>query len=217
MSSSAWRRASSYRKSASVPALNHPLPAVYFASITTRSSARPPSRSISPGSVVRGFNWHHDSGLVAGPVPFARGDCRNGSNGTDTADVWSQSGSAIPGDAVLQIGSYHPRSPGKPLGTPISSSGICPGTPYGSGVVSITAQPPRTPTQPNRLARSTSSMLRRATTTSSIGTSTRWASQLIATNIANEYAFYHFISTLGGTHHLTPRTLPAGTGPVLLR
>jgi hypothetical protein len=35
--------------------------------------------------------------------------------------------------------------------------------------------------------------------------------QLIAI-IANEYAFYNFISTFGGTHHLRPRTLPAALG-----
>jgi hypothetical protein len=108
---------------------------------------------------------------------------------------------------------HAPRSEGKPLGTPISSSGICPGMQYGSGLVSITAPATNNPdTTPTAWLRSTSSMLRWATTTFSIGTSTRWASQLIAINIANEYAFYNFISTFGGTHYLTPRTLPAALG-----
>ena len=30
------------------------------------------------------FNWRYDSGLVAGPVPCAGGNCANGPNGTDT-------------------------------------------------------------------------------------------------------------------------------------
>ena len=31
-----------------------------------------------------GFNWRYDSGLVAGPVPCAGGNCNNGPNGTDS-------------------------------------------------------------------------------------------------------------------------------------
>jgi len=31
-----------------------------------------------------GFNWRYDSGMVAGPVPCAGGDCANGPNGTDS-------------------------------------------------------------------------------------------------------------------------------------
>ena len=31
-----------------------------------------------------GFNWRYDSGLVAGPVPCAGGNCANGPVGTDT-------------------------------------------------------------------------------------------------------------------------------------
>ena len=31
-----------------------------------------------------GFNWRYDSGLVAGPVPCAGGNCANGPNGTDS-------------------------------------------------------------------------------------------------------------------------------------
>ena len=31
-----------------------------------------------------GFNWRYDSGLVAGPVPCAGGNCSNGPNGSDT-------------------------------------------------------------------------------------------------------------------------------------
>ena len=31
-----------------------------------------------------GFNWRYDSGLVAGPIPCAGGNCANGPNGTDS-------------------------------------------------------------------------------------------------------------------------------------
>ena len=31
-----------------------------------------------------GFNWRYDSGLVAGPVPCAGGNCANGPAGTDS-------------------------------------------------------------------------------------------------------------------------------------
>ena len=31
-----------------------------------------------------GFNWRYDSGLVAGPIPCAGGNCANGPAGTDS-------------------------------------------------------------------------------------------------------------------------------------
>ena len=81
-----------------------------------------------------GFNWRYDSGLVAGPVPCAGGNCANGPNGTDTiVDV-----SALSPDQQFQAGlfcgSVHatPPSPANPLGTPISPTGLCPASQYGS-------------------------------------------------------------------------------------
>ena len=45
-----------------------------------------------------GFNWRYDSGLVAGPVPCAGGNCANGPNGTDTVvDVPAHRRSAVSG------------------------------------------------------------------------------------------------------------------------
>ena len=37
-----------------------------------------------------GFNWRYDSGLVAGPVPCAGGNCNNGPNGTDSVVDFSE-------------------------------------------------------------------------------------------------------------------------------
>ena len=49
-----------------------------------------------------GFNWRYDSGLVAGAVPCAGGNCANGPNGTDTiVDV-----SGLTPDQQFQAGLY---------------------------------------------------------------------------------------------------------------
>ncbi len=48
------------------------------------------------------FNWRYDSGLVAGPVPCAGGDCANGPNGTNsTVDV-----SGLTPDQQFEAGLY---------------------------------------------------------------------------------------------------------------
>ncbi len=49
-----------------------------------------------------GFNWRYDSGLVAGPVPCAGGNCANGPNGTDSVvDV-----SGLTPDQQFEAGLY---------------------------------------------------------------------------------------------------------------
>ena len=49
-----------------------------------------------------GFNWRYDSGLVAGPVPCAGGNCNNGPNGTDTI----VDASVLTPDQQFQAGLY---------------------------------------------------------------------------------------------------------------
>ncbi len=50
------------------------------------------------------FNWRYDSGLVAGPVPCAGGNCNNGPLGTDTVvdASGSDTGSTVPGRTLLR-------------------------------------------------------------------------------------------------------------------
>ena len=68
-----------------------------------------------------GFNWRYDSGLVAGPVPCAGGNCVNGPNGTDSVvDV-----SGLTPDQQFEGGLYC----GSVHATPtmgISPTGLCP-------------------------------------------------------------------------------------------
>ncbi len=95
--------------------------------------------------------------------------------------------------------------------TPISPTGLCPASQYGSTLVKIPApgtedddhNPPRI-----ALAQlcSTSPW---ATTTSSTATATSGAPRLTVINLTNKYALYNFLSTFSGTHYVTPRTVTA--------
>jgi hypothetical protein len=51
-----------------------------------------------------GFNWRYDSGLVAGPVPCAGGNCANGPNGDrfHCRRLRHHAGSAVPGRTLLR-------------------------------------------------------------------------------------------------------------------
>jgi hypothetical protein len=81
-----------------------------------------------------GFNWRFDSGLVAGPVPCAGGNCANGINGTDSiADV-----SGLTPDQQFQAGLFCAGVYATPT-SPISANGLCPASQYGSKYLSIPA------------------------------------------------------------------------------
>ncbi len=74
----------------------------------------------SPRAPWLSFNWRYDSGLVAGPVPCAGGNCPNGPNGTDSiVDVNPLTpGSAVPGRAFLRqraCDAHHRNQPQRPL------------------------------------------------------------------------------------------------------
>src|SRR6202034_831708 len=81
-----------------------------------------------------GFNWRYDSGLVAGPVPCAGGNCANGPNGTDSiVDV-----SGITPDQQFEAGLACNGVRATPT-TPISPTGLCPASEYTSNLVKIPA------------------------------------------------------------------------------
>ena len=162
-----------------------------------------------------GFNWRYDSGLVAGPVPCAGGNCANGPNGNDTiVDV-----SALSPDQQFQAGlfcgSVHatPPSPANPLGTPISPTGLCPASQYGSNLVKIPAagtenddrNPPRVaPRNLFDLALGDDNLFH--------NDRYKWSAQITVINLANQYALYNFLSTFSGTHYVTPRTITGQIG-----
>ncbi len=84
-----------------------------------------------------GLSWRYDSGLVAGPVPCAGGNCNNGPAGTDSVVDTSIITADQQAEAGLFCGSVHALAPtaANPFGVPISSSlgvNLCPGSQYGS-------------------------------------------------------------------------------------
>jgi len=155
-----------------------------------------------------GFNWRYDSGLVAGPVPCAGGNCANGPNGTDSVvDV-----SGITPDQQFQGGLYCGTVHATPT-TPISPTGLCPASMYGSTLVSIPAagtedddhNPPRI--QPRNLF------------DIAVGDDNlfhtekyKWSARLAVVNLTNKEALYNFLSTFSGTHYVSPRAITATIG-----
>ena len=154
------------------------------------------------------FNWRYDSGLVAGPVPCAGGEDCAGANSTNTVvDI-----SGLTPDQQYEGGLYCGSVHATPT-TPISPTGLCPASMYGSTLVSIPAagtedddhNPPRI--APRNLF------------DIGIGDDNifhtdkyKWSARLTVLNLANKVALYNFLSTFSGTHYVTPRTITATIG-----
>jgi len=158
-----------------------------------------------------GFNWRFDSGLVAGPVPCAGGNCNNGPAGSNSVVDTS----IISPDQQFQAGLYCGSVRATPT-TPISSAlgtNLCPAAQYGSSLISIPAagtenddhKPPRIQ-QRNLfdLAVGHDNLLH--------GDKYKWSAQFTVINLANNYALYNFLSTFSGTHYVTPRSYTAQLG-----
>jgi hypothetical protein len=156
-----------------------------------------------------GFNWRYDSGLVAGPVPCAGGNCNNGPNGTDTI----VDASIITPDQQYQAGLSCGGVYATPT-TPISPNSICPASQYASKYLSIPAagtenddhNPPRVaPRNLFDIAIGQDNVLRH---TDRFKLSLR----LTIVNLTNKEAVYNFISTFSGTHYVTPRAITGTIG-----
>jgi Carboxypeptidase regulatory-like domain len=155
-----------------------------------------------------GFNWRYDSGLVAGPVPCAGGNCNNGPLGdASTVDV-----SGLTPDQQFEAGLFCGSVRATPT-TPISSTGLCPASLYGSTLIKIPAagtedddhNPPRiAPRSLFDAAVGDDNLFR--------GDRYKWSLRLTAINITNKYALYNFLSTFSGTHYVTPRSYSAELG-----
>ena len=150
-----------------------------------------------------GFNWRYDSGLVAGPVPCAGGNCANGTNGTDSVvDV-----SGLTPDQQFEAGLYC----GGVHATPtmgISPNGLCPANEYGSTLVKIPApgtenddhNPPRVaPRNLFDIAIGDDNLFH--------GERYKWSVRLSVVNLTNQVALYNFLSTFSGTHYVSPRAV----------
>jgi hypothetical protein len=159
-----------------------------------------------------GFNWRYDSGLVAGPVPCAGGNCSNGPNGSDTV----VDASILTPDQQFQAGLFCTVSGTKVFATPttpISPDSLCPAADYGSTKLKIrlpgTEDDDRNP--PRVQARNLFDVAIGHDNLFN-GDRYKWSIRLTAINIANKDAVYNFLSTFSGTHYVTPRSLTAEVG-----
>ena len=158
-----------------------------------------------------GFNWRYDSGLVAGAVPCAGGNCNNGPLGDDTV----VDASVISPNQQFQAGLFCGSVRATPT-IPISSSlgaNLCPAAQYGSTLISIPA--PGTEDDdhnPPRIAARHLFDLAVGHDNLFHGERYKWSLQLTAVNITNKVALYNFLSTFTGTHYVTPRAFTAELG-----
>jgi hypothetical protein len=155
------------------------------------------------------FNWRYDSGLVAGPVPCAGGEsCANGPNGTNTlVDV-----SNLTPDQQFEGGLYCGSVHATPT-TPISPTGLCPASIYGSTLVSIPAAGTEDDDhKPPRIA--SRNLFDAAVGHDNIfhGDKYRFSARLTVINITNKEALYNFLSTFSGTHYVSPRAITGTIG-----
>ena len=158
-----------------------------------------------------GFNWRYDSGLVAGPVPCAGGNCANGPLGSDSVVDTSIISPDQQFQAGLFCGAIH-ATPTAPISSGLGAN-LCPASQYGSTLIQIPA--PGTENDDHNPPRVASRNLFDV----SIGDDNlfhgeryKWSLQLTAINIANQYSLYNFLSTFSGTHYVTPRALTAEIG-----
>ena len=153
-------------------------------------------------------NWRYDSGMVAGQAPCAGGDCVNGPNGTDSIVDVSGLTPDQQYEAGLFCGSVHAT-----VTTPISATGLCPASQYGSTFLSIPAagtenadhNPPRVaPRNLFDLAVGHDNLFN--------GDKYKWSARVTVVNLTNKEALYNFLSTFSGTHYVSPRAITAMIG-----
>ena len=155
-----------------------------------------------------GFNWRYDSGLVAGPVPCFGGNCAGDQSTPGFVNV-----SGLTPDQQFQAGLFcgsvyaAPPSATNPLGIPISPTGLCPASQYGSSLLQI----PKPGTEdddknPPRVAPRNLFDLAVGHDNLFNGDRYRWSLRFTVINLSNKTALYNFLSTFSGTHYVTPRT-----------
>jgi hypothetical protein len=155
-----------------------------------------------------GFNWRYDSGLVAGPVPCAGGNCANGPNGTDSiVDV-----SGLTPDQQFQAGLFCNGVYATPT-TPISPTGLCPASQYGSNLIKIPAAGTENDDHnPPRIAHRNLFDIAVGHDNIFHTDKYKWSARISVVNLSNEYALYNFLSTFSGTHYVTPRSVTGTIG-----
>jgi len=146
-----------------------------------------------------GFNWRYDSGLVAGAVPFG--------DGVNPVDV-----SGLTPNQQFQAGLFCGSVHATPT-TPISPTGACPASLFGSTLINIpTAGRENDDHNPPRIAPRHLFDVAVGQDNLFGGDRYRWSLRLTAVNITNKTALYNFLSTFSGTHYVTPRAFTAELG-----
>jgi hypothetical protein len=162
-----------------------------------------------------GFNWHYDSGLVAGAVPCfndipgANSGCGatsiEGPNGTQLIDL-----SGLTADQQFEAG----LSCNGVRATPTQAlPNQCIASELKSSLVNIPA--PNTENDdknPQRIAPRSLFDMSLGDDNLFHGDTKQWSLRLTAINLTNKYALYNFLSTFSGTHYVTPRALSAQIG-----
>jgi len=158
-----------------------------------------------------GFNWRYDSGLVAGNLPCAGGNCANGPLGSDSVVDTS----IISANQQFQAGLYCGSVRATPT-TPLSSglgTNLCPASQYGSTLTQVPAPGTENDdTNPPRIAPRSLFDIAVGHDNLFHGDKYKVSLQLTAINVTNKYALYNFLSTFSGTHYVTPRALTAEIG-----
>ncbi|HVP51711.1 MAG TPA: TonB-dependent receptor [Terriglobales bacterium] len=158
-----------------------------------------------------GFNWRYDSGLVAGAVPCAGGNCANGPAGSDTV----VDASILSPDQQFQAGLFCGPVHATPT-TPISSilgPNLCPASQYGSTLLQIPA--PGTENDdhnPPRVAARHLFDLAIGHDNIFNGDRYKWSARVTVINLTDKRALYNFLSTFSGTHYVTPRAVTGQIG-----
>jgi hypothetical protein len=149
-----------------------------------------------------GFNWRYDSGLVAGAIPFA----------TDSGPLATVDVSGLTADQQFQAGLFC-GSVYATSTTPISPTGLCLASQYGSKYIKIPVpgtenddhNPPRiAPRNLFDVAVGHDNLFH--------GDRYRWSARFTVINLTNKEALYNFLSTFSGTHYVTPRALTGEIG-----
>ncbi len=155
-----------------------------------------------------GFNWRYDSGLVAGPIPCAGGNCANGPLGSDSVvDV-----SGLTPDQQYEAGLACNGVKATPT-SPISPNNLCASSQYTSTLLHIPA--PGTENDdlhPPRIAPRNLFDISVGDDNLFKGDKYKWSARFTIVNLANKVALYNFLSTFSGTHYVEPRTLTATLG-----
>ncbi len=138
------------------------------------------------------FNWHYDSGLVAGSTPFA----------TDTTTPVDLTGYSA--DQQFEAGLFC----GPTRASLTNQIQSCSPQQLGSTLLQIPApgtedddkNPPRVaPRHLFDMALGDDNLFK--------GDQKTWSARVTVVNVTNKYALYNFLSTFSGTHYVTPRTV----------